>query len=165
MACISIMYKWGHPCIRLKLIPSDIDQFFNLSKIDIRRQSISMIPDELTNINSLEEISLIQCLIKDVPQNINQLIKLRNLDLCGNLINTIPEVICDILSLVLVDFAGCPINHIASNFSKLGNLRRLDVGEYVISNSNLLSDFIHIKNKVKILHKSYWAINRVYNFC
>lgn len=141
--------------VSLQIIPSDIDQFFNLESIVFNNNSIRKIPEELTNITTLTILCLSFNEIMTVPNTINKLINLRELFLGSNYITKIPKVLYEITTLNSISFDNCKINVFPLGISKLENLKMIDIGMMDKIPHNILIELNCIKNDLHIYYGRY----------
>lgn len=76
----------------IRIIPSDIDQFYYVSKISIYSSMITILPVELFNLD-LKILFLIDNLIKVLPREIKKLTNLWVLDISSNMLSKLPKEI------------------------------------------------------------------------
>lgn len=89
----------------IKIIPSDIDQFFSLTKITLEDGSITILPDELFELNVLS-LNVSNNKISNIPRKISKLKNLCYLGIFGNKLKFIPIEICTLKKLLYICING-----------------------------------------------------------
>lgn len=135
----------------LRVIPVDIDQYFQITAIKLSNCSITKIPNEIYNLQKLTCLSLTELEISLLPPGISKLTKLNSLKLCSTKITKIPCEVYSVCNLVNLDFIGCDIIALPPGISNLTNLKTLDVGNLVLNKSNIPYDIIPIIKNNDIL--------------
>lgn len=87
--------------VYIKIVPSDIDQFFFVTIISIHCNKIVEIPAEVYNLVNLKELSFAFCNILSIPLGISKLTELLTFDV-GDLVLT-KSNIPDDLKLMLIN--------------------------------------------------------------
>lgn len=89
---INLIYIPSSVDCSLKVIPSDIDQFFNVNCVSINYSSISHLPKELFNLDLISlEISFSYVTI--IPREIENLVNLEEINIGGNMLQKLPKEI------------------------------------------------------------------------
>lgn len=89
----SIKYsiKRWNTFFKIYVIPSDIDQFHYVRKINLSANSISSIPEEFFNMTELKKMNLSHNYIQYLPKEIGKLTKLQLLDIYHNKLSYLPR--------------------------------------------------------------------------
>jgi len=105
-------------------------------------------PEQLCELEYLEELYLNVHHIKTIPQSINKLKQLKLLDLSSNSIKKIPESITELKKLKILDLTDNPIIDIPESVIPfLKKLKRFDCDRDILMKFNLYDDKLPPKVK------------------
>jgi internalin A len=91
------------------------------------RNYLKVLPQELIQLQQLEELNLSYNQNNTLPESIGQLINLTSLDLQNNELNTLPESIGQLINLTSLDLQGNKLSALPESISQLTNLTSLDL--------------------------------------
>lgn len=94
-------------------------------RLDLSRQKLSVFPNEIFQLNNLQDLKLNKCRIVELPDSFHLLPNLQVLQCRHNEISTIPASLVKSTNLVLLDFADNIIEVIPSDIDNLTRLETL----------------------------------------
>lgn len=113
--------------MKLRKIPAEVFQFKNLRFLDLRRNRITKIPDEIKNLTKLEELDLTGNKLEDFPEALTTLPRLLILRLRKNKLYSLPKSIGNLNKLEQLDLNGNPIWMLPDEMAKCMGLRTMDL--------------------------------------
>lgn len=101
----------------IKIIPCDVDQFYELSAFCLERQYISALPAKLFTLTKLEVLRIGYNKLSFIPKEIGNLKSLRILEIYGNELSYLPKEIKTLsnLTFFLVNYNTFPRINILYN--------------------------------------------------
>ncbi len=118
--------------ISVKNVETEIKQiitlFPNLKKIKIWGNFLKkqLLPNEISNLNSLESINLVECGLSNIPNSITNLKQLKELKLRGLPLKSFPEIITQLENLEVLEIIGSAIK-LPNSFGNLKKLKKLNL--------------------------------------
>ncbi len=95
---------------------------------------LQLIPEQISNLQSLEILDLNNNSIIHIPDSIGALNNLKYLDLSNNNIITLPNPIGSLISLEYLNLSGNKIGELPKSFNKLKSLKSLKIDNKLIEN-------------------------------
>lgn len=117
---------------KLQNIPEEIFLFNNLLSLNLSRNKISLIPAGIRNLTRLEILDLSKNSITILPPQLFELSQLKELHLSKNSIEAIPPEIEGLKSVIKIDLWQNEIKSIAENIANCSQLEILDVRGMII---------------------------------
>jgi internalin A len=111
--------------IGLKVLPSEIEQLTNLTKLTLSGNQLTEIPTCITKLSKLEILHLAKNQLAEVPPSIVNLINLKELFLWGNALHELPECIASLTNLTELNLSQNQITQIPECIASLTNLTEL----------------------------------------
>ena len=118
---------------KITSLPDSITQLVNLTHLDLSRNQITSLPDSIGQLVSLTHLDLSRNQITSLPDSITQLINLTHLDLSRNQITSLPDSIGQLVSLTHLDLSRNQITNIPDSITQLINLTHLDLSRNQIT--------------------------------
>ena len=118
--------------VSVKNVETEIKQiitfFPNLKKIKIWGNFLKkqLLPNEISNLNLLESINLVECGLSNIPDSITNLKQLKELKLIGLPLKSFPEIITQLENLEVLEIIGSAIK-LTNSFGNLKNLKKLNL--------------------------------------
>ena len=119
----------------------------NLTELTINNIGLSIFPDRITELQSLEKLSLAENQVQELPASIGQLTALTTLNLTKNKIKQLPESIVNLINLDQLSVAYNELKQLPTRIGQLSNL------------SGLSLDY----NQLEDLPESFVNLNRIYH--
>ncbi|KAL3355261.1 hypothetical protein AABB24_019372 [Solanum stoloniferum] len=123
-------------CSKLESLPEEIGDLENLEELDARGTLISRPPSSIVRLNKLKSLSFGQPSVEDgvffvFPQVNEGLLSLKSLDLsyCNIIDGGLPEDIGSLSSLKYLNLSGNNFEHLPRSISQLGALEYLDLSD------------------------------------
>ncbi|RKR12218.1 leucine rich repeat (LRR) protein [Maribacter vaceletii] len=138
----------------LRNIPN-IKNLNNLECLNLKKNKIVNITDDLTRRQNLEQLGLSSNKIKEYPQKLNKLRKLRRLELENNNLKVIPEFIKDLKTIEVLNIS----NNSISTLKPLNNLKNLKNLNFSSCNVISLEPILHILEKGTQINESPTFVN------
>jgi hypothetical protein len=110
-------------------IPSSVFKMEHLKLLDMWHCNVKSIPDEIENVQTLEELNLRSNFIVKVSSKIGKLHNLKKLLLGGNNIEKLPDSICNLTSLETLDVGDNMLTSLPENIGNLSSLKDLDISD------------------------------------
>ncbi|XP_074364528.1 TMV resistance protein N-like [Apium graveolens] len=139
----------------LKTLPDTICDLSGLKILDIGYcEKLEVLPRELGNIKSLEELKAEGLTVLEIPNSIRHLSKLVELRLrCNKKLNTLPDAICDLSALKILDIGYCQgLRALPRELGNIKTLKELNAEGLMVST---LPDSIGYLSKLVVLRLSY----------
>jgi TonB family protein len=109
----------------LTTFPIEILQLSNLQVLDIERNYISSLPEQIGTLSKLQQLFLLQNNLDRLPEGMAQLAALRVLDLGGNQLASFPEQIMSLKALKALDLSSNQITAIPAGIKDFQALKIL----------------------------------------
>ncbi|NHN26641.1 hypothetical protein FIA58_013225 [Flavobacterium jejuense] len=105
-----------------------IAHFPNLKKIKIWGNFLKkqLLPNEISNLNLLESINLVECGLSNIPNSITNLKQLKELKLRGLSLKSFPEIITQLENLEVLEISNSLIK-LPNSFGNLKKLKKLNL--------------------------------------
>jgi hypothetical protein len=110
---------------QITIIPKEIGILINLEFLDLSNNRITVIPKEVGNLINLKELNLVNNQIRMIAFAIENLINLQVLDLHRNQITSIPKEIGNLRNLETLDLSSNQIRFMPEEIGNLINLKIL----------------------------------------
>ena len=123
----------------LEQLPEEIGQLNSLEEMYLGQNQITAIPDEIGQLTNLVNFDLSMNKLESLPAAIGQMANLRALGLGGNLLKILPAQIGDLSNLNVLDLKGNQLETIPLDFASLTKLRLLNISS---NNLDLLPSVI-----------------------
>ncbi|XP_035845642.1 disease resistance protein RPV1 isoform X2 [Helianthus annuus] len=134
-------------------LPEDIGQLECLEELDLRRSKIKHLPDSICKLKHLKTLILQGCKVCKLPENFGQIDSLNRLGLTSTKIRDIPPSICKLKHLKVLDLSNCSeLEKLPENLGDLESLNRLDLTSTKIR--DVPSSICKLKH-LKFLNLSY----------
>ncbi|KAJ0794887.1 putative P-loop containing nucleoside triphosphate hydrolase, leucine-rich repeat domain superfamily [Helianthus annuus] len=88
-------------------LPEDIGQLECLEELDLTRSKIKHLPDSICKLKNLKTLNLYCCKVCKLPEDVGQIDSLSNLDLRFSKIKDVPSTICKLKHLKELNLSGC----------------------------------------------------------
>ncbi|KAF5808286.1 putative P-loop containing nucleoside triphosphate hydrolase, leucine-rich repeat domain superfamily [Helianthus annuus] len=109
-------------------LPEDIGQLECLEELDLTRSNIKHLPDGICKLKHLKTLNLRGCKVCKLPEDVGQIDSLSKLDLTFSKIRDIPPSICKLKHLKELDLSECSeLEKLPENLGDLENLNKLTV--------------------------------------
>ncbi|KAK0085938.1 hypothetical protein PV325_004232 [Microctonus aethiopoides] len=131
-------------------ISKSIETFTNLTEIDIQKNYLSWLPEEICNLKKLQVLIISDNNLIMLPQNMGSMISLKILEAANNHLSSLPSSIIKLQNLEFMDLYQNNLTEIPKEIESLKNLKALDLElnhfdtdniMLPISYSNLLNQF------------------------
>jgi len=132
---------------QLKEFPEAILKFSHLKKLYLDNNNIPIIPDEISELKSLVDLSMVGNILIYVPQTIKKLRNLKNLGLDRNELKEFPDIFVEHCSLENIYMNSNYIEKIPKSIGKCTNLKQLH-----LENNKLTS----VPNSLSLLISVDW---------
>ncbi|KAI7816318.1 hypothetical protein BC939DRAFT_388501, partial [Gamsiella multidivaricata] len=119
-------------------IPTEIGRLWNLTLLDLSKNSLTSLPDSIQQLTRLVDLKLSFNFLESLPTNIGKLTKMKSLYLNSNRLSRIPAEIGNIKGLVHLDLRDNPISVLPADISQLQYLTQLR-----LDRCPLLLEFVH----------------------
>lgn len=118
---------------KLKKIPMEVFQLYNLEELNLSKNQITSIPPEIKNLKKLRVLNISRNKIDALPPEIGQLKNLEKLDAGRNELFSLPSEIggCESLEIILLwenNLSGLP-----ESLKKITTLKEIDMRNIMIS--------------------------------
>jgi Leucine-rich repeat (LRR) protein len=110
----------------LRVFPKELEQFPNLSVLDLSKNKIQAFPNSLSHLSNLTFLDLSRNDVSEIPKHIYQLESLEYLDLWDNYINILPKEVRQLKNLKHLDIRGVAMSYQKYN-SYLEMLKSVDL--------------------------------------
>ncbi len=110
---------------RLMTLPDELSQLRNLEELSVAYNRLTEIPEFLGNLTNLTVLHLWENQIKEIPESLSKLTNLTVLHLWGNQIKEIPESLSKLTNLTELYLGGNQIKEIPEFLGNLTNLTGL----------------------------------------
>lgn len=110
---------------KVKEIPKEIGNLFNVTYIGLRDNQIMDIPKEMFNLSNLEFLHLAENQISEIPKEISTLVNLKFLYLERNEIDKIPNEVFNLSNLETLQVAYNNLNKLSFKINNSSNLKEL----------------------------------------
>lgn len=128
-------------------------------------EDISILPENICDLNGLMELDLYQNELNEIPESIGQLQNLKHLNLRDNNLTSIPDIFEELLNLEYLSLSSNGLNVVPNSISNLSNLLELhleynDLSEIPngISNLNLLEHLNIEQNEIIEIPDGIWQL-------
>ena len=148
---IDLYIEYGN----IQTIPKNIVKCQKLKIFEISSNELTKFPNDLCNIESLEEVTIFHNFLEEVDDNITKLSNLKYLNLSNNLLRTFPKSICDLQQLQYLNLYGNSIQSITEPLENLVNLRELSL------HTNKLTFFPNVILNMENLEKLDLSSNKI----
>lgn len=111
----------------LEEIPQEVFSLTKLRELNIGKNQIKTIPEEISNLQYLHSLHVQQCQLTEFPLAVLSLKKIKILNLGRNKIRSIPEMISDLSELTTLTLSRNEIETIPSSIAKIGGLTTLEL--------------------------------------
>ena len=112
---------------KLKVIPNEIFGLLELRELYLDKNQITELPADISRLNKLEKLSLQHNELSLFPRSVLELSSLEFLDLADNMIDSIPDEIVHLEQLNTLSMWDNPIAYYSPALSKLPRLKILDL--------------------------------------
>ncbi|CAL5431188.1 unnamed protein product [Camellia sinensis] len=86
-------------CCNVSHLPCEIGRLISLTHLDLEGNNLCTLPDSISNLTCLEELSMANCNLSDLPSEIWRLNSLQYWNLSGNGLRTLPDGISNLTHL------------------------------------------------------------------
>ena len=111
-----------------------IDTLINLQWLNLDDNSLTELPDSISDLSSLNMLQLSNNKLTSLPNNIGNLSDLEYLHLSGNELTSLPTSIGNLESLITLYLADNRLTSLPSSVGNLNSLTGLNVGENELTN-------------------------------
>ncbi|HEX4840081.1 MAG TPA: leucine-rich repeat domain-containing protein [Rhabdochlamydiaceae bacterium] len=136
----------------IKVVPSQLLKFSNLSSLILKKGEISFIPEWIGNLKNLTCLDFNKNRIQKIPDSLGNLTNLQLLSLDHNQIDAIPDCLGRLTELVMLCLSDNQIRTIPTTLSKLTKLFQL-----YLSNNQIKEFPAWISSLPRFSSKSYGA--------
>ncbi|KAF5808340.1 putative P-loop containing nucleoside triphosphate hydrolase, leucine-rich repeat domain superfamily [Helianthus annuus] len=113
-------------CCGIEELPEDIGQLECLEELDLSDSAIKHLPDSICKLKHLKTLILRRCKVCKLPENFGQIDSLNRLDLTSTKIRDVPSNICKLKHLKVLDLSNCfELEQLPKNLGDLESLNRL----------------------------------------
>jgi len=112
---------------KLKKVPKEVFEFYNLETLDISRNKIEKFPVELTKMKKLTEIDFSANKLDELPKEIGEMKRLQKINLFRNKIWKIPPELGNLVKLEYLNLSGNPIFRLPDELKNCTSLRFMDL--------------------------------------
>jgi len=110
---------------KIQKIPDEIGNFISLKKLSLNYNEITEVSEKIGALRELEEMSFYHNKLKSIPSGIYDLSTLKTIDLYYNEIERVDPEISKLKNLEILYLSNNQLVSIPDNVSELGNLREL----------------------------------------
>ncbi|NIF04787.1 leucine-rich repeat domain-containing protein [Chryseobacterium sp. Tr-659] len=135
--------------VGINVLPDEIKEFKSLENLQLKGNNFETIPPNILSIQTIREINLQNNKISVIPKEISKLVNLETLYLNQNSITTIPKELCTMRSLRYLTLNNNQILIIPDEIKELKNLDALSLS------GNLFSEFPLMTLELESLKKLY----------
>lgn len=108
-------------------ISKSIEAFTNLTEIDIQKNYLSWLPEEICNLKKLQVLIISDNNLIMLPQNLGSMISLKILEAANNHLSSLPSSIIKLQNLESMDLYQNNLTEIPKEIESLKNLKALDL--------------------------------------
>lgn len=112
---------------KLKKIPKEVFELYNLELLDVSRNKIETFPVELIKLKKLEEIDLSNNKIEALPEEIREMKRMRKMDLTRNKIWKLPKELGELQKLETLILSKNPIFRLPEEMKNCTSLQYVDL--------------------------------------
>jgi internalin A len=112
---------------RIKEIPEEIGQLFNLTSLNLLNNQLTALPESISELTNLISLDLRHNQLTELPEWIGELTNLTSLSLCANKLTTLPEWIGKLTNLTSLSFSFNQLTTLPEWIGELTNLTSLDL--------------------------------------
>ena len=123
----------------ITIIPDDISELSELKEISLSNNKIKVLPESFSLLSKLEFLSITSNQLTKLPDNFNQLKALKCLSISGNKINALPPEFGKLQSLRTLSFSH--IKYFSNDFADLSKLRSISFGDDILTTTIPLEIF------------------------
>lgn len=142
----------------LKVVPSEIGNFDQLTKLFLRYDSIAIIPTEIGNLKNLERLNLSSNFLESLPDEMWSLSKLTVLDVASNNISVISDEIKNLHNLSELSLVGNNLQEFPKAICSITSLQKLLLTS--INLKEIPSEIGQLKNLVEF-YVNYNQLNSI----
>lgn len=139
---------------RLSIIPNELLELNQIEFIDLSNNAISELPDDFFRLTNLKNINLSCNVFAEIPDVLSQMPKIDCLNLCNNPINVFPYWLCKMQALKSLSLGFNGTRDLPDYISEIEGLEELALVGFQLQN---IPEFIYkIKNlKILCLHHNW----------
>lgn len=117
----------------IRLLPTEIGQFFNLKKLDISRNMLTHLPNEFAVLSQLEELCINSNQLVAFPAAICRFAQLNKLDISSNKLGSFPLGILALKNLKILNLSNTQLSSLPPDIGQLTELSDLDLSDNQLS--------------------------------
>ena len=118
----------------LTTLPESLKYLTGLKKLVLKYNQLTVVPDWISSLNSLEILNLNVNNINKIPSSISQLKLLKEFSLWKNDLTSLPESLCELYNLELLNLRLNNLEFLPSALGKLENLKILNLHDNRLNN-------------------------------
>ena len=142
---------------KLTIIPDEVFELNHLKVLNLSHNLLSKLPDLFDNLNELQSLYLSGNKLSKLPNSFTSLSNLTSLDLSENKLFNLPDFIGNLVNLSTLDLRGNKLSSLPNSFANLSKLTTLYLSY------NKLSDLPNSLFELSNLTALYLSHNKIYN--
>jgi internalin A len=117
----------------ISVLPKEIGHLTEVEEIDLSRNEIEKLPKQIKNLQKLKRINLYKNHLQELPVEIGELKSLQELNLSKNALSQLPDIIGNLHQLEDLFISENKLEKLPENIGNLSNLRILLAGDNELS--------------------------------
>ena len=126
-AIFEALLEWVKKNANTNNPPQNIEELKQLTKLNIRENQLTVLPDSIANLTNLTELSVWENQLTSLPESIGNLTNLTKLIVLYNQLTSLPESIGNLTNLTGLGVGGNQLTSLPDSIGNLTNLTGLGV--------------------------------------
>ncbi|MCY3410018.1 MAG: leucine-rich repeat domain-containing protein [Candidatus Heimdallarchaeota archaeon] len=149
--------------LRIKIWPRSLDMIPNLVEVNLNRNLIDDLPDEINRLNNLKILDISHNRLQVLNYELAELTELEQLLLSNNQLVNIPSDFSELEHLKVMDISYNKIKNLHADFSKLQNLTHFRAQGNQLSEIPSFLSFLQLVEEIDLSYNNISNINAEFN--